>query len=109
MMQKKKFNWFFFILSSLFLIYLAFYIAYTSGYYEANVSRHTIITQEKLEEFENDVKNNKEIDVKDYIEKNNKDYSSKVSKIGTSISSSIDSFMDGGMSDFFNFLGRLFT
>ena len=108
-MQKKKFNWFGFILTSFFLVYLAFYIAYHSGYYESTISKHTIITQEKLEEFEEDVKNNKEIDIKDYIDKDKKDYSSKVSKIGSKISSSIDSFMEGGMSDFFNFLGRLFT
>lgn len=108
-MQKKKFNWFGFILSSFFLIYLAFYIAFASGYYEANVSKHTIITQERLEEFEKDVKENKDIDIKEYVSKDSKDYSSKISKIGTSISSSIDSFMDGGMSDFFNFLGRMFT
>ena len=108
-MPKKRFNWFGFILIIFFLIYLSLYIAYSSGYYEANISKHTIITQEKLEEFEQDVKNNKEIDIKDYIDKDKKDYSSKVSKIGSNISSSIDSFMDGGMSDFFNFLGKLFT
>ena len=108
-MQKKRFNWFGFILLSFFLVFSAFYIAYSSGYYEVNVSKHTIITQEKLEEFENDVKNNKEIDIKDYIDNDKKDYSSKISKVGSSLSSSIDSFMDGGMSDFFNFLGKLFT
>ena len=108
-MKKKRFNLFGFILSTLFLLYLALYIAYSSGYYESNISKHTIITQEKLEEFEQDIKDNKEIDIKDYVDKEDKDYSSKVSKIGTSISSKIDSFMDGGVSNFFNLLGKLFT
>ena len=108
-MQKKKFNWFGFILSSFFIVFLAYYLAYSSGYYEANVSKKTVLTKEKLEEFEKDVKDNKEIDIKEYINNDYIDYSSSVSKIGNKISSGIDSFMDGGVTDFFDFLSKLFT
>ena len=108
-MPKKKFNWFKFILSTLFIIFLIYYLAYSSGYYEAKINKKTILTKEKIEEFENDVKEKKEIDIKNYVNNDYIDYSSTISKIGNKISSGIDSFMDGGVSDFFDFLSRLFT
>lgn len=108
-MKKKKKNYFWLVLSCLFFVFLAYYIAFESGYYEANVSRKSKITEEKIQEFEQDVKDGKEIDVKDYVENNYIDYSSKVSKVGSSLSQGIDQFMDTGLSDFFNLLGRLFT
>ena len=108
-MEKKKNKWFWFILSTLFLIFVAYTLAYESGYYEANISKKSHITEEKLQEFESDVKEGKEIDVKDYIDNDFVDYSSSMSKIGNKLASSIDSFMDSGLTDFFNFLGKLFT
>src|SRR5574344_1228521 len=107
-MKKKNYNWFWLTLCGLFLVFLAYYIAYSSGYYEAKVNRKATITQEKLEEFEQDVKDNKEIDLKDYLDSDFVDYSSPVSKIGSNIAQGIDSVMDGGVTDFFNFLGQLF-
>ena len=108
-MEKRKQNYFKILLVSLFLIFTAYMVAYNSGYYEANVSRKSKITEEKLQEFENDVKEGKEIDVKKYIENDYVDYSSAFSKLGNKLSSSIDTFMDNGLSDFFELLGKLFT
>lgn len=108
-MKKKKYNWFWVILACSFIIFVAYYIAYSSGYYEAKVSKKATITQERLEEFENDVKNNTEIDLKDYVDHDDVDYSSPLSRLGGNISSGIDSLMDGGVTDFFNFLGTLFA
>lgn len=107
-MEKKKNNYFGLILGSLFIVFVAFIIAYNSGYYEANISRKSKITEEKLQEFEQDVKDGKEIDVKDYIENDYVDYSSSMSKLGNKLSSSIDSFMDSGLNDFFKLLEKLF-
>ena len=108
-MKTKNYNWFWYSLLIFFLVFLAYYIAYSSGYYEVKLSKRSIITQERLEEFENDVKNNKEIDIKNYTNKDDVDYSSMMSKIGNTLANGIDSFMEGGMSDFFNFLGKMFT
>ena len=108
-MEKKKKNYFWTILSILFFIFLAYYIAYSSGYYEANISRKSKITEEKIQEFENDLKEGKEIDIKDYVSNDSIDYSSFMSKVGSNISSSLNNFMEGGLSDFFNYLGKLFT
>jgi hypothetical protein len=107
--KKPNYSWFWLPLGILFLVFLAFYIAYSSGYYEAKVNRKATITQEKINEFEKDVKDGKEIDIKDYVDNDYVDYSSPVSKLGTKIAAGIDTFMDGGVTDFFNFLGTMFT
>lgn len=108
-MEKKKKNYFLIILSVLFIVYTAYMVAYNSGYYEANISRKSKITEEKLQEFENDVKEGKEIDIKNYVESDFVDYSSLLSKLGNKFSSSIDTFMETGLSSFFDLLGKLFT
>ena len=108
-MKKPNYNWFWISLGGLFLVFLAYYIAYASGYYEAKITRKATITQEKLEQFEEDVKDGKEIDINDYVENDSIDYSSPVSRLGNGISSGIDSLMGGGVTDFFNFLGKMFT
>lgn len=38
-MKKPNYNWFWFPLGGLFLVFLAYYIAFASGYYEAKVTR----------------------------------------------------------------------
>jgi hypothetical protein len=105
----KKNKWFTVILGILFICFLGLYIAYRSGYYEAKVSRKAIITEEKIKEFEQDVKDGKDINIKDYVNDTHYDYSSPMSRLGNSIATKIDKIMGGGVSDFFNFLGMLFT
>lgn len=108
-MKKKKYNIFWYFLLFSFFIFLAYYLAYTSGYYENKVSRRSIITEEGIKEFESDVSNNREIDIKKYVSNDTNDYSSLFSNIGNKLSNKIDSFMDGGMSSVFDFISRLFT
>ena len=108
-MKEKKNNLFWWILGIFFFVFLAYTIAYESGYYEANVSRKSKITEEKLQEFEEDVKDGKEIDVKDYVENDYIDYSSSMSKVGSRLSSSVDNFIQNGLGDFFDLLSKLFT
>jgi hypothetical protein len=108
-MNKKKNNYFFIILGMLFVIFVSYIIAYNSGYYEMSNLRRAKITEEKKEEFENDVKNGENVEIKDYISDDYIDYSSAMSKVGSSLSNSINKFVESGLSDFFNTLGRLFV
>ena len=61
----KKVNPFFKILFVFFLIFIALYIALESGYYDVKMGRKATITEEKLKEFEQDVKDGKNIDLKE--------------------------------------------
>lgn len=107
--MKKKTNWFLVLLSFSFIIFLAFYIALESGYYEAKVTKKSIMTEEKIMEFEQDVANNEPIDINKYVTTDYVDYSSPASRAGQKVALVFEKVMDGGISDFFGFLGGLFT
>ncbi len=106
--MKKKPNYFFIILSILFIIFVSYIIAYNSGYYELEVSKKARLTEEKLNEFEDDVRNNLDVELKDYISDDYIDYSSAMSKVGNNLSSVVNNFIENGLTDFFNTLGKLF-
>lgn len=70
-----------FILIFIFVIYIASYYIANSTYYEYQLQERTILTNEKIKEFEEDVKNNQNIDVKDYVVSEHVDYSNKFSNL----------------------------
>lgn len=109
MEKKKKNNWFLKIIGVLFVIYLSLTIAINTGYYEAKVNEKTIVTEENMKKFEEDVKNGREVDIKDYISDTTKDYSSNTSKAGVKLASIVEKFMAEGITDMIDILKKLFT
>ena len=61
------------------IIFLSSYLIADSGYYEYTIKQKTTITNEKIKEFEEDIKNEKNLDLIDYLNKDNKDYTNKFS------------------------------
>ena len=59
------------------LIYVSAYYVANSGYYEYHLQEKTFLTNQKIKEFEEDVKNNENIDVKDYLIYEEVDYTNK--------------------------------
>jgi len=73
------------------IIIIAFtssYFVASSGYYEYSMQQRTILTNEKIKEFENDIKNNQDIDLKDYYVEEQIDYSNKLTNFIYNISES---------------------
>ena len=63
------------------IIFISSYYVSNSGYYEYHMQQKTVLTNEKIKEFEEDVKNNKDIDIKNYLEYEEVDYSNKLSNL----------------------------
>ena len=63
------------------IIFASSYYISQSGYYEYQEHQKMVITNDKIKEFEQDVKDNKDIDIKDYYEADNQDYSNKFSDL----------------------------
>ena len=79
LMKKNKFlN---FLLIVILMIYVASYYVANSSYYEYKLQERTVLTNEKIKEFEEDVKNNENIDIKDYVVSEEVDYSNKISNL----------------------------
>lgn len=106
MNEKKKKNWFLNILGVLFVIYIALYIMDSLGYYNI-AAKNKVITEEKLQEFEADVKSGKEIDLKEYV-RDTTNYKNTYSNIGYNISMGIDNVLNKGLSNVGELLKKLF-
>ena len=107
--MKKKNNYFFIILGMLFVVFVSYIIAYNSGYYELSNSKRAIIVDEKKDEFEKDVLNKEDVEIKDYLSDDFVDYSSSLSKVGSGLSNVLDNFIERGLGEFINTIGKLFV
>ena len=74
------------IITIIIIIFITTYLISYSGYYEYKLQEKTILTNEKIKEFEEDVKNNENIDIKEYLPKEEKDYSNKITNMVYKIS-----------------------
>ena len=67
-----------FILIVIIIIYISSYYVANSGYYEYHLQEKTVLTNEKIKEFEQDVKDNQNIDIKDYLAYEEVDYTNRI-------------------------------
>lgn len=104
--QKKRKNIFLKALLILFLIYFALYLMDNLGYYNLSTKK-TILTEEKIKEFENDIKNGKSIDLTNYVETEN-NYNNIYSNIGYNISVGIDKILNEGIVKIGKIIKKLF-
>ena len=79
----------------------------TSGYYEYNLQRKTIITNEKIKQFEEDIKNNKEIDLIDYLDDEEIKYTNKFTTLIYNISDNSNKLARKTIKYIFKKLGSL--
>lgn len=93
-MEKKKNNHFVIkLLSVLFLIYIALFIANLSGYYESKIRENTIVTEEGIKEFEEKIQNGEDIDVTSFLKNEREDYSNKWSNLGDKVTNNLEGFI----------------
>ena len=88
------------------IIFLVMFFTSSSGYYEYELNKKTNLTQEAILEFEQDVKDGKEIDINDYLVEEEKDYSNTFSNVGVSLSNKIGTIFKEGVKLIFNSLGN---
>lgn len=106
MEKKKKKNWFIMFILILFFIYMGLYVMDNMGYYNI-AAKNKIITDEKLKEFESDVKNGKEIDIKNYV-RDTTNYKNAYSNLGYNMSIGIDNVLNKGFKKVGDILKKLF-
>ena len=82
-------------------------IASVSGYYEYEKSEQNKMTEEKMKEFENDIKNGKKVDIKDYLTDNKVKYDNKVTEIGNTLSDLINNGITGSLEKTFKVVEKL--
>ncbi|MDD7629888.1 MAG: hypothetical protein PUJ60_02440 [bacterium] len=92
----------------LFVIFLTMYISVGSNYYEYELHKKVMLTNEDIKKFEDDVKNNKEVDIDNYIS-SRVDYSNSFSKASTKVSKETKKYIKQGIEGIFNIFSKMFT
>lgn len=95
------------IIIILVIIFSTSYVISESGYYEYTIKQKTVITNEKIKEFETDVKNNENIDLKEYLSKDEIDYSNKFTNLVYNISDNSNKLARKAIKYIFKKLGSL--
>lgn len=101
---KKVFNTTIFIL---FTIFTCLFLASSSGYYEYQSKEKSKLTEEKIKEFEEDLRKGKKVDLKNYLTLEKKNYDNKITKFGNVLSNFIDYEMMSALEKTFNFFEKL--
>lgn len=91
----------------LFLSFLVLYFAQAGGYYEDLNNKKASLTEEKIRQFEEDVKNGKEIKVENYVVNYKKDYSNKISDFGLFTSKTFAKYFKLGMNGIFGGIDKM--
>ena len=106
-MKKKKGSWFFRILIVLFIMYIALFMASQTGYYDKKVRDKTIMTEQQIKKFEDDVANNKTMDIASYLPKT-PDYSNFLTKSANKIENKLEKILNNEAPNVWNFIKSLF-
>jgi len=102
------FKWFQVIMIIFFISFLALYLSQSTGYYEYQQHKKVVLTEEKIKQFEQDIRDGKKIDVNDYLESVSKNYNNKLSTSGLRLSKAIDKGFNSVLNGFFKIFEKLF-
>lgn len=91
----------------LFISFLVLQLAYDNGYYEDLNEKKTRLTEEKIKEFEEDVRNGKKIDVNNYIVEIDKNYNNRISDFGLITSKVIATTFKWSMNKLFSGIDKM--
>lgn len=95
------------IFLSLFIFFVILLLAQSQGYYKNRNEKAKVLTEEQITNFEEDIKNGKEVDIKKYVLYEDKDYSNKVSSDIYKISLKLETAVDSVIKMVFNGAGSL--
>lgn len=97
-----------FTIISLLIIFLVLYISQSTGYYEFEQHRRVALTESKIKQFEQDIKEGKNIDVSHYLDDVYRNYNNKVSTSGLKFSKNITDSFNKVMGGIFKIIEKLF-
>lgn len=96
------------IFIALFFAFGALYLSEKTGYYEFEEHKQVNLTNEKIKEFEEDIKSGKDINIKDYIDEKEVSFENSFSNTGIFLSETISNWLENGLNSTFGFLNSVF-
>ena len=95
-----------FIFLVLLLAFLTIYFSQAAGYYDIELHKKSVFTKEKIEQFEKDVADGKDVTIEDYLVETRKDYSNKTSDFGYFLSKNIGNYIKNGIEGTFKVINK---
>jgi hypothetical protein len=89
------------------LLFLTLYISQAIGYYDYEQYKKVQLTEDKIAQFEQDVKDGKKIEINNYLENVDTDYNNKVSSAGLKLSRTINKYVKSSVNGVLTFFGVL--
>ena len=102
----KKESIFKFILLCFIICFLVILFTGKTGYYEKKLRDNSILTEEQIKKFEEDIKNGKSVDISNYVINENKDYTTKLTSDVYSVSLKLEKTIDKIVKFIFNEVGK---
>ncbi len=102
--MKKNFKFIFLVL---FIGFIIMYGAQKLGYAAYYEHEKKVLTEEKIIEFEEDIKNNKDVSMKDYVETTSSQYTNKWTNTCYNVSKTINKYMRDGVEFVFKFINKM--
>lgn len=102
----KKESIFKFILLCFIICFLVILFAGKTGYYEKKLRDNSILTEEQIKKFEEDLKEGKDVDISNYVINKNKDYTTKLTSDVYSVSLKLEKTIDKIVKFIFNEVGK---
>lgn len=87
---------------ALFVTFLTLYFSQSTGYYEYGNYKKTVLTNEKIKQFELDVEKGKNVQIEDYLEDKNYNLNNKISSFGYNVSDTIGIWVKDSLDFIFN-------
>ncbi len=100
----KVFNTIFIILL---ILFLTLYTSQATGYYNYEQHKKMVLTEEKMKQFEKDIKEGKNLSLENYLENPIKNNQNKISRFGYQISYNIGHYTKLGIRKTFGFLSKI--
>lgn len=95
-----------FILIAFFVFFLIVYFSGSGTYYETQLHKKTLFTEEQIKKFEQDVADGKDVSIEDYIDDKTENYSNKTSNAGLFLSKGITSYIKKGIEKTFKMISK---
>lgn len=86
--------------------FLGLYFVYTNGYSDKIIGDKVILTNEQIEEFEQDILNGEDILLESYLKEEN-NYSTKTSDMSLKLSNKLENIVDSSIKFIFRKIGSV--
>lgn len=90
-----------------FTCYIIVYIISISSYYDYQLQKKMILTNEQIKLFESDISQGKDVSLNDYVVSTEKDYSNSLTKFTYRVTSNINKSIKKGVEVCFKLLNNL--